>query len=204
MVSRDFIRKIRRVLVFSVGLLALSEAAAVADDAASPLWKKVANWQIRIDVTLHNGCFMVENYKQGDLFRVGFDREHSNGYLMIANGAWQSLVVGTKYPLILQFDNAAPWGGDSVALDMGSTRPLYMNFGNADLMSQLANSKSLSIQYNGTHVASLPLTGASDAVAELMKCQEAEDKLPQRLPSRSKVPPSAEVPAQPSDPFARQ
>ena len=94
------------IIAACAALLLLPQAARGEE---TPKWKEVAGWQIHIDTTLDNGCFMASFYAQGNAFRVGFNKGAANGYMMFGNKDWKSLSAGGDYDIDVQFGNEEPW-----------------------------------------------------------------------------------------------
>ncbi len=84
--------------VFVAALLCL---ITLPVSATEPLWKRVGSWDIRVDRSLNYGCFLVNVYQGGTVFRIGFDRTNGGGYLMLGNPNWRSIEVGKEYDLEL-------------------------------------------------------------------------------------------------------
>jgi hypothetical protein len=172
-------------------ILCLAICATSAEgEPNTPFWKTVGDWQIRVDTTLNNGCFMFGSYTQGEFLRVGFDRANRNGYAMIGNAKWASLEAGHEYPLVFEFAGFAPWNGNATGFVLsGGAIVLGIKFSDPEVMRQLAHSSSLTISYNDRVISTLPLKGTEAAVAELVRCQNAVDAHAPSSPG-------------PSDPFA--
>jgi hypothetical protein len=145
--------------------------ASTAHAEKSALWKKVGDWEIRVDRSLNNGCFIIGSYTQGEIVRIGLDPSEQNGrlYILINSDSWKSLVKGKAYTLQYRFDEDTPWRAPSVATDMG----LYGKTNTSDFLVDFANKRILTISYEGRFVARLPLTGSQAAIKEMLECQRA-------------------------------
>jgi hypothetical protein len=157
----------RRLSVLS--LVVLFASTAHAEKAA--LWKKVGDWEVRVDRSLNNGCFIMGSYTQGEMVRIGFDPSEQNDslYVLINNGSWKSLVKGRSYTLEYKFDDDSPWRGNSIATEIG----LYGKSNKSNFLIDFAIKKILTISYEGRLVARLPLTGSQAAIKEMAECQRA-------------------------------
>lgn len=163
-------------VVFAIS--AVVSGAKVAASDIQPDWKTVGNWDLRVDRSLNYGCFMITRYHGGDMLRVGFDRKHQNGYVMLGNTEWKSIEAGKEYQLQLQFDNRVPWNGNAVAFEFSHSSPafLFVSFRKSNFIDELAISQSLIIRYKGHVVSKLLLTGSNAAVRELIRCQQIIDQ----------------------------
>jgi hypothetical protein len=150
-------------------LVVLFASTAHAEKAA--LWKKVGDWQVRVDRSLSNGCFIIAAYTKGEIVRFGFDPSEQNGglYVLINSDSWKSLVKGKSYSLEYKFDEDSPWRGDFLATDMG----LYGKSNKPNFLIDFAAKRILTISYEGRFVARLPLTGSQAAIKEMWECQRA-------------------------------
>jgi hypothetical protein len=172
-----------RTFVVAAILGAMSLPSA-AEDALS--WGHSGNWRIKVDQSLNNGCFMIGSYQQGEILRVGVDKVHDQGYIMLTNSAWRSLEVGMKYKLTFKFDDEPGWGGTFTAVKLDTTVALVNYFTKSEFLKDLASKQVLAIYFGEKPVATLPLTGTFAAVQSLAQCQAKVNELTaSRSPSRS-------------------
>lgn len=151
--------------------LGLPFSSAYAQDSAA--WAKVGNWDVRVDPTLNNSCFMVGGYRSGTILRVGFDNRHNASYFVIGNAAWRSLEVGKRYQLGAQFDGGQIAYWDAQAVSMGDTIALSVVFNSPspnEVLAVFGQRLSLRLFYQGTAVANLRLSGTAAAAAETINC----------------------------------
>jgi len=158
------------ILVFVFALLVVCSKAG-AD--TQPLWKTVEGWDIRVDTTLENSCFLYSPFQDGTAFRVGFNRKTRLGHVIIGNSAWASLEPGKEYDLDVQFDAEAPWNGTGRAVKMGSETLLVVEFGESDFLREFMRKQAVVFRYKGRQITKLSLRGSSLAGAELVRCQQA-------------------------------
>jgi hypothetical protein len=143
--------------------------------------------------------FIVQLYERNAAFRVGFADGGSNGYVFLANDAWKSLVIGSKYPIEIQFDGKPPWSGNATAKKVGDVTFLYMDFAGQNLINDMAHSYNASIKYGGEIIASISLSRVDAAVEELMRCQSLAGQSSPGSANRNLPPQNAPK----RDPFAR-
>jgi hypothetical protein len=189
-----------RLASTSICFLALMLGSASAVE--QPLWATVGDWGIYVDTTLGNGCFILASYTRGDLIRIGIDNRNKNGYVMIANVAWQSIEVGKEYKLTFEFNDEPPWTGVFRALKLGELTLLSNYFNDSNFLKDFGAKQTLTIYYDGKFVTTLPLTGSFAAMQSLIDCQTKVD-------ARAIAPPTNSDPfsgggTRPaSDPFSR-
>lgn len=158
-------------------ILSLVSIPTLAGENDTTPWAKVGSWQIAVDSSLGNGCFMVGAYTLGDVVRVGINNENKNGYIAIANSAWASLEIGKEYDLTFEFDGETPWNGTFKARKLGTLTILTASFKDAKFLREFAARPALTICYNGTVVTKLPLTGSFAAMQSLVQCQDKVDAI---------------------------
>ena len=169
--------------------VSVGHAQQSSESTASPLWKTVGDWDVRVDTTLNYGCFIAAAYETGTVVRVGFDETHSGGYILIGSPEWTSLEIGKDYDLEFQFDNEPPWEGTATAIPMGEVVLLFLPFHEPSFMSEMQRKHALMITYRGRVVANLTLRGSYAAIQELVNCQLAVEEARAGSPT-------------PGDPFA--
>ncbi len=79
-------------------LVLLSGSAVSAEE--THLWKVVDKWQVRLDPTLNNGCFIMLAFERATVLRVGFDNRGKQAYVMLGHADWQSLADSTRQRII--------------------------------------------------------------------------------------------------------
>lgn len=186
--------------LFSVSVVFWPAGAESGD--LMPLWKRVGGWDIRVDMTLGYGCFVMAEYKSGTVFRTGFDITNGKGYIIVGNKEWASLEEGKEYPLSLKFGNEPAWSGDAIGFQFNNTGGvyLYIVFSNLDLLEEFMRKTSVEIRYQENLIATLSLKGSYSAFMEAIRCQKTmADRMPnspvENDPFARRVRPS-------SDPFA--
>ncbi len=158
--------------------------------------KSVGGWNLWVDHTLGDSCFVMRAYKRGGVFRIGFNPSPSNGYIVLANRAWKSLSTGSKYPIELRFGDRPPWNGNATARKVGDVVALYMDFAGDNLITEMARADVLSIKYQEQIIVKIGLTAAA-TVDELNRCQARANG------ARLSPAPGGESGPVVTDPFAR-
>jgi hypothetical protein len=163
-----------KLVAASLCILGLMLAPAKAGED-SMHWADSGDWEIMVDNSLGNCCFMIGSWTRGDVLRVGIDNSHKNGYVMIGNSAWRSVESGKEYDLTLKFDGDAPWSGTFRATKMGPVTVLLNYFTNPQVLKDFGAKQSLTVYYDGNFVTKLPLTGSYAAMQTLVDCQNKLD-----------------------------
>lgn len=166
-----------------------------ADEA--PLWKNVEGWEVRVDLTLQNGCFASAVFDGNTVFRIGIDGRDGQTYFMITDDDWHSLEVGKKYVLDIKFGNETPWKLTARAIDL-SGATFLTGFINDEMSSvflqEFKNEAAVSFFYQENQIARLSLRGSYAAGLEIQNCQKVMND------SKSKTDPFKNS-SRDSDPF---
>lgn len=131
--------------------------AAHAAGTDSARWKLLSRWDIRVDASLGNGCFMLADYPnangQHTALRVGLNAPQMTGYVLLINNNWQSLILGQSYPIEVRFDGIqnngwATWPGVASRL-AGGAIALVMSFSNRDIWNAITYGSAIHLAYQG-------------------------------------------------------
>ncbi|WP_230281660.1 hypothetical protein [Croceicoccus sp. Ery15] len=138
--------------------------------------KNIGAWTIGIDHTLNESCFAVVPYKEGTVFRIGFNYSTNSNYVMIGNNAWQSLRDGDKHNLVYQFDDLEPWDAPASVVTMGNSSFLWTNFSNNEFWDEFVSASWLNISRGDRSIGSLSLYQSAEAMSALADCQKTANR----------------------------
>jgi len=153
-------------------LIMLSTIASAAD---MPIFKQYDNWDIRVDTTLNNSCFMMGIWEGGSVLRFGVNKNQGNMYLMLGDNDWKSLESGKEYDLSIKLGNKSPWTAPSTAVGLGEGIYLWINIpadAAKDFMAEFMKQHDIEADYNNKNILHLKLTGSYEAATGLMECQK--------------------------------
>lgn len=173
---RSFHHRWLSLLLVTAFLMGSPAYSSTLSAEKSPLWKEVAGWDVRVDESLADSCFIFRVYEGETILRVGFNKLAGNSYLMLGDKDWASLEEGKTYDLIFQFDREEPWVGRATAIDFQTLVGLWMNIDEPEFLRDLAERHVLAIGYRGISVARLSLAGSYAALMEMVNCQELVDE----------------------------
>ena len=151
--------------------IVLLPPTALADDPAA-LWATTRDWQIRVDKTLGDGCFMVGSYLDGTILRAGLAPAFNASYLWVSNNKWKWVKDGEVYSIDIAFDRGtrSPW--KAVGLVMDGIRFLMLPFPNEGVWRDISGGSILRLSHNGRTLTDLPLTKTAAAVSAIFTCQD--------------------------------
>lgn len=166
-----------RIAYAALVAFALMGSTALADDATVP-WGDgtVAGWDIAIDQTLGGGCYILAEFDGDTIVRIGFDPSNSDYYLMLADADWKSIEADKEYDLVLTLGHRKPWDAQATGLMMGDQPTLIVRSTDTDFLDEFSSQQNIKVEYNGTQIANLNLDGSSQAINEMINCQDTVNK----------------------------
>lgn len=137
------------------------------------IWDTVGSWNIVVDRTLGDACFVLSEFEDDTVLRIGLDRRTpGQSYVMVANASWKSLVLGEEHPMKFQFDGESPWEATSEVIEVSGVKALSTPFKDNAFWAEFASSDELSIYAGARPVAMLSLDGSGKALDSLIACQK--------------------------------
>lgn len=181
------------VLAFS---LFCSTMPAIAANAIP--YKQVNGWDVLMDPTMGNACYVTTTYDGGVTLRLGFDFTGPKGmiYIALGNNAWKSIEDGKDYPVEIQFDNQPVWKANAKGTDFADSKWLHIITSDPNFAEEFSRKLGMRVRFNGQQIAGLRLKGTSRAMDEMLACQAMTNEA---LGSRGGNKPA---PPPPSDPFS--
>lgn len=160
------------VLLF---MLSVGASRVQADEVIT--WKRdVRGWDIAVDQTLGNSCFMVSYYQGNAAVRAQFNAENGNFEFMIGDTDWRSIEAGKFYDVSIQFGSQSPWTGEAKGLWMDEFPVLSLSVsfedGKADrFIEEFMRTTSAVLRYQDQVIAHISLKGTYAAMLEVFECQ---------------------------------
>ena len=156
--------------------VAAALAAGPAAAQETEHWGTARGWDVRVDSTLGNGCFILAGFEDGTVFRLGFDRTDDSAYMMVGNDDWGSIGEGKDYELEIRMDRASPWSAPATGVRIDGSPFLYIPLDEADFVEEFMRKHTLAIDHDGDEVVRLSLEGSSAAIVEMVECQDKVDR----------------------------
>ncbi|WP_337268834.1 hypothetical protein [Oryzifoliimicrobium ureilyticus] len=166
--------------------------------AQQPLhWKAINGWEVGMEPATGNGCFIESGYEDGTHLRLGFDFTDKQTliYLSLGNAKWKSLEAGKDYPLEFQFDDNPAWKATAAAAERDNVKFLVVTTTDSNFAIDFSRKLGMRVTFMGRSIAALKLKSSSEAVREMLDCQDAVRKYASK--------PAPETPPTPSEPQRR-
>jgi hypothetical protein len=164
---------LKRILI-AIAVLCGMISAASAEDSAT--WGVVRGWTIGVDRTIGNGCFIYAPFEDGLFFRLGFNPNEDNAYVVFGNTAWRSIEVGRIYPLELQMGRKPKWSGKATGSRLNELPALIVTSDDDNFVVEIASQNYLRAWFGSNEIANISLKGTMAAIQEMIKCQKAMSK----------------------------
>jgi hypothetical protein len=171
MSSRNALAAVFAAAGLAVGFIA---PASAAQDIVR--WGSAGGWDIMIDPSLGNGCYIYTEYDAGTVVRLGFSPDDDEAYLMVGNAKWNSIQDGKDYDVQVRMDRDSPWYVTATGVQFDGLPFLMAETDDTDFLLDFAKKNSLAVSYGGQTVTSLSLSGTYAAVSEMINCQEQVNK----------------------------
>lgn len=136
-------------------------------------WGNVPGWDILIDPALNNGCLVAAEFVDGSQVFIGFDMSDDSAYVTSVNPAWTEVEEDSVYPISMALDDSE-YEGEGTGLFVGDVPGVQTDLDGADFFGDIMTAKTLTLSHDGGAQVSLDLTGASDAMQALIKCQDEQ------------------------------
>ena len=153
----------------TLAIAATQAAPARADQSVTAPYSQVGAWQIRVDSTMANACYMAAVYHTNEVVRFGYNNLNHSAYMSVADPAWTSLVNGSQYQLGLQVDGGQVKPFKAVAsVEVGSSPAVLMWFSDPEnFMSAFGLTNQVALFYQGQELTRLNLVGTAGALQDL-------------------------------------
>ncbi|MGC1506419.1 MAG: hypothetical protein WA782_20060 [Sulfitobacter sp.] len=173
------VNEVKSFLLFVVLFLVSFTSAGLAEDDVVTWKPDVNGWEILVDRTIGNGCFMYTKYEKGTYLRMQFNPTSGDAEFIIGDTKWRSLEKGKLYPMSVQFGNLGPWTGNGRGFFFGEGAPsliLSIPFKEdraSNFIDEFMKMTSVKVKYEDRQIAHLSLRGTYGAMEEVFSCQRA-------------------------------
>lgn len=154
-----------------VALVTAGATASAADEVVD--WSQSGNWAVRIDGAAGNGCFIERQFDGGIVLRFGLLPELSGGFVSAMSADWKQIKPG-ETGLVKFFTSEEKFAGEVEMIEEADMRGGFAFFNNPALPVEFAKRRSLRVVGPGGGEFEVDLTGSARAIAEMERCQEAQ------------------------------
>lgn len=164
-----------------ISIILITSSSGSAESEVGVLWKTIAGWQIRVDTSLDNSCFLIRKYEDNTILQFGYNKPSQSMYIMVGGPNWQPFEAGGKYTINLRFGNAEPRVTDTHAVDHYGMPVLVAGLGShekiGNFIDEFMLKHSVKVEFENKDVARLSLKGSFKGAAVLMDCQKTYDRM---------------------------
>ena len=162
-------------LVAGCDTIAVISDAVISDLESDKLWKKVGDWDIRVDTSIENSCFAYVSWEPNIYLRIGFEMREAEFYFYLGSDDWKSLEYGKEYELKIEFGSKTPWTVTATGQFVGDGEIvfLYASSTDTEFLDQFKKQRNMRISYLDEQIANLDLKKSYAAFTEVINCQNA-------------------------------
>lgn len=162
-----------RLLACIIGVVLVAWPAA----AQIATWKRIDGWDVNIDRSLKDGCYIFFKGTSGAIIRIGYTETRALHWFL-AHDSWKSLEAGKVYQTSVSIDGRQ-YNGSMTGRDLGGVVALTATFIEAAMARQFLQDfmrgQTMRITYANRPVAVINLRSSHAAGEQLMACQAAAD-----------------------------
>lgn len=145
------------------------------------LWKTVGDWDVFIDRSNNNTCYITALYESDITLRMGTsDTEGADSYMLLSSKDWKSLTPREQYELRVEFDAMGPWTVSTTARGIGGNIALQLDHDEIKFWEEFIAANAMRIWFEEKLVAALNLKGSSNAVVAMLQCRKEQRERIQR------------------------
>ncbi len=164
------------VIFVVLAALTIYPTTLLADETV--IWKNdVRGWDVMVDRTLENSCFIYSTFEESSFVRLQFNPVNDSVEFTVGNLNWISLESGKLYPMEVQFGSRTPWTGEGLGRWWGEDLPslsLDVPFKDdraLEFLDEFMKMTGVRVSYENRIIANLSLRGTYAATEEMMRCQ---------------------------------
>jgi serine protease Do len=180
----------RRTLGLSITFLTMNLLTPCFAQAQTTLWHKHGFWEIRLDKTINDSCFVTATGERGTSIRFGINKNRNRqGYMLVGNKNWGTLQGGQDYEIQFRFDDSTLWKAPARAVRLDGYNHLLFYFDKQEIFLDFIRRNWIYMYIKGQLITSISMKGSSVAFNEMVRCQKNADGSPiQPSPSRRENP----------------
>jgi len=137
-------------------------------------WGTAGGWDILIDKTLNNGCFMQAEFQDGSLVRMGIDKEAGGGYVTAFNDAWGDIEDGGEYDISFDLDGEL-YNGEAKGIYLAGAPGADISFDSDDFFWDLMRKNVMTLIHDGEEVMTISLEGTYVGLEAVLQWVVSQD-----------------------------
>ena len=167
-----------------IGIMFLAALVNQAQAVDILEYSTVGPWTISVDPTMGNGCFVLAEFEDGAVFRLGFDMRDDprSFYVIFGNATWRSIEYGKTYQIQMRFGDESAWEGKATGFSFDPPENqhwLSLDFSaknGIELVAEFMSELLVAIHYNKKEIMRLNLKRSYQAGLQLLKCQDSANQ----------------------------
>jgi serine protease Do len=165
--ARAFVSPIIAAVVLILGV---ASNVAHAELKIDKRYGEVSGWAIGFSETLR-GCVAATKYRDETTVWLGFTMEDGDAYIAFTNPNWKSIREKGEYDLELSMDGGN-WKGKFTGFEANNEKGIY-SFGlKREFVIGVARSRGVRVLVSRQPLASLSLSGSTNALSYTLNCQK--------------------------------
>ncbi|AZQ68831.1 hypothetical protein EF888_17865 [Silicimonas algicola] len=156
----------------------LTVTGASAQETVPWASSNVGGWNVAVDRTIGDSCFILAAFENDFVVRFQFNNRAQNVQFIIGNLKWGSVEDGEAYDMEVAFGAEEPWSGDGMGYLWNDILPSLVLSVPVEgerasaFLHEFAQMNGVKVRHDGVEVANLAFQNNSQAVAEMLACQE--------------------------------
>jgi len=159
----------------SVVLVSLMCLAGPAWAQAPAQWGASGDWDIYIDPTVGNGCFMQRASEDGTVVQIGAEPDARGGFFAVLNAAWTDITADQEAVMTFDFGDAK-FAGDAKGVIKDGLPGGYAFFDNPKFVDEFGKRLTVTVSGEDGRAVEISLAGSQKAIAAVRACQEEQPK----------------------------
>ncbi len=137
-------------------------------------WATSGAWEILVDPSNGNGCFMQKDFDDGIRVQFGFEPERDGGFFAALSKNWTQVEAGTSGTVKFITDEAK-FAGDVEMIKRDDWLGGWAFFNNPNLAIEVAQRRSLTVIGPKGGTFDINLDGTERAISMMKECQAAQE-----------------------------
>lgn len=160
--------------ILSVSVI-LANAASSEQTLSHDVWGEAGGWNVKIDPSVSNGCYIERNLEDGTLVRVGYVPDRKGGFFAAYNAAWTNIKEGVAGTIQFDFGQSR-FEGEYIGDIVADLRGGYAFFNNPEFLQEFGKRNDVSIKGDGEDALAFKLSGTAKAINAMQTCDAEQSR----------------------------